>query len=105
MSSRCVGNQRRLLYVTERVDLSMIGRYYTMFPVILFMEISKLTVMIWFALVLKRVLIISTTFRVLFKVANLTNVRSNIQKGEVKKHHEKGTKAKVFRHQLSKVKL
>ena len=64
-----------------------------------------MTVMIWFALVLKTVLNISTTFRVLFKATNLTNVRSNIQKGEVKGHHEKVTKAKVFHHQLSKVKL
>ena len=57
------------------------------------------------ALVLKTVLVISTTFRVLFKAANLTNVRSKIQKGEVKEHHEKKIKAKVFRHQLAKVKL
>ena len=78
MSSRCVGNQQGFLYATERVDLSMIGRYYTMFPVILFMENWKLTVMIWFALVLKTVLNISTTFRVLFKATNLTNVRSKI---------------------------
>ena len=57
------------------------------------------------ALVLKTVLVISTTFRVLFKAANLTNVRSKIQKGEVEEHHEKKRKAKVFRHQLAKVKL
>ena len=57
------------------------------------------------ALVLKTVLIISTTFRVLFKAANLTNVGGKIQKGEAKEHHEKVTKAKVFRHQLAKDKL
>ena len=57
------------------------------------------------ALIYKTVLIVSTTSRVLFKEANLTNVRSKIQKGEVKEHHEKVTKAKVFRHQLAKDKL
>ena len=41
----------------------------------------------------------------MFKVAILTNTKSKIQKGGVRKHHEKVTKANDFRLQLAKEKL